>query len=572
MDNPTPTGISPSGKDPPASPLLPDALTIDGPNGRIGEIAFRHRLGVRLALAISAASLAAMGALIFVGIWVEERHLLGEMTQGALLFSDTIRSSTRDHMLRDEKAAAYQIMERIGRLKGVDSVRMFRKDGSIAWSTIAAEIGTKTDKQSGVCGGCHFSSDAPAAPLPADFSRNRVFARNGHRVLGIVTPIYNEEACSSNTCHAHPAGQKVLGVVDVGMSLDRVDAGLARFRRQALSLALVAALLLAVFVLAATRRLVLQPVREIVRATRRVAAGDLDHEVPVRAPDELGQTALSFNLMRGSLRQARRELSDLMAGLEVQIEERTAALKRAQIELAQGEKLTSLGRLSASIAHEINNPLSGILTFTKLLIRSIDDAKDTDHWRDDALRQLRLIQRETERCRDIVRNLLDFARQRPATPREIDLVPALDESLSLVGHQVELEGIRLEKSISGPAVVRADFGQMRQALVNILLNACAAMPSGGTLSVSLRPRPDDRMAEVTIEDTGIGIPEEDLGRIFDPFFTTKEKGTGLGLSVVYGIIEQAGGWLDVSSEVGRGTKVRIRLPLVEAQTPAVVPA
>ena len=220
-----------------------------------------------------------------------------------------------------------------------------------------------------------------------------------------------------------------------------------------------------------------------------------------------------------------------------------------------------MGKLSASIAHEINNPLAGILTFAKLLIRSLETDALDESVRAFCVKNLKLIQRESERCTVIVRNLLDFARELPLKLEQVEAHAALEEALSLAAHKISIQGVELKKDLSPPAVVLADFGQIRQSFVNIILNACDAMPKGGILTLASRVFPEGRKVEFAISDTGTGIAPEHLSKIFDPFFTTKEMGTGLGLSVVYGIIEKHGGTMTAESEVGRGTTMRIRLPL-----------
>jgi two-component system NtrC family sensor kinase len=268
--------------------------------------------------------------------------------------------------------------------------------------------------------------------------------------------------------------------------------------------------------------------------------------------------------MTRSLRRTQAELAALQAGLEHQVEERTADLKAAQAALVQSEKLSSLGRLSASIAHEINNPLAGILTFAKLILREVDQAVPDEARRKIMARNLALVQRETERCSAIVRNLLDFARERPLELREVDLNVAVNESLQLIAHQIAIQGHQLDKRLGQVAPVRADFGQLRQALVNVILNGCEAMQKGGRISVVTGLSADGQWVDAAVTDTGPGIAAEHLPHIFDPFFTTKEKGTGLGLSVVYGIIQRHGGTVLVKSEVGKGTTFTIRLPAVRA--------
>ncbi|MEE8325652.1 MAG: ATP-binding protein, partial [candidate division NC10 bacterium] len=162
-----------------------------------------------------------------------------------------------------------------------------------------------------------------------------------------------------------------------------------------------------------------------------------------------------------------------------------------------------------------------------------------------------------------VRNLLDFARQREPSFQEVNLDAVIIEALSLLSNRMTIQGIVLQKNLGDPPPVWADFGQLRQTFVNIALNACQAMEKGGTLTVVTVLSPGKRMVEVSITDTGVGIPQAHLATIFDPFFTTKEKGTGLGLSVVYGIVNRHGGRVDMKSELGKGTSVIVRLPVAD---------
>jgi two-component system NtrC family sensor kinase len=458
-------------------------------------------------------------------------------------------------------------MEEIGRQDGIEKVRIFNKDGVVLFSTEHAEIGTAVDKKAESCTTCH-AAGQPIVRLNLA-SRARTYAPNGHRVLGMVTPIYNEKACME-TCHTesgapvHPATQSVLGVVDVVISLEAIDHKLAAIRTSAILLASLGILLLAAGVSLFARWLVVRPVAALVVGTQQITRGDLEHELRTPHGDELGMLASSFNDMTRSLKRAREELRALADSLEHQVEERTAELTAAQAQLVQSEKLSSLGKLAASIAHEINNPLSGILVYAKLLIRLQEEGDASEKARASALKNLRLVQRETERCSAIVRNLLDFARQRPLALKQIDVIGAVGEALSLVEHQMSMQGVTLEKHLHGPAMIEADFGQLRQAFLNIALNASDAMAKGGKLTVSSRFVQGARAIEIIFEDTGVGIPPDHLSKILDPFFTTKEKGTGLGLSVVYGIVERHKGKLDIQSRVGKGTRVTIRLPIVEA--------
>jgi two-component system, NtrC family, sensor kinase len=223
-------------------------------------------------------------------------------------------------------------------------------------------------------------------------------------------------------------------------------------------------------------------------------------------------------------------------------------------QVTRAEKLASIGRLAAGVAHEINNPLTGVLTFSHLMREKPNmDAQDRE--------DLDLIIRETTRAADIVRGLLDFARERPVLMERLDLNEVVRRTVRLIANQKKFEKITIEELLQeGLPQVRGDMNQLQQVLLNLSLNACTAMPSGGTLTIHTAAVEEKVMLK--IRDTGCGIKPELLDRIFEPFFTTQDvgKGTGLGLSVTHGIIEQHGGELEVQSRVGEGSEFTIYLP------------
>ncbi len=484
--------------------------------------------------------------------------LVEQMASEAERFTHTIDRATHRAMLEDRREDAYDTMRDIGAQPGVERVRFFNKEGRITFSTDPSEVARLVDKRAEACFACH-AADRPISRLPSG-STSRTFGATGHRVMGSIRPVYNEPRCASAACHHHSRGEQVLGVLDVAISMKEVEHRIAQFRQWSLLLTALGVLLLAAFFVILARRHVVRPVAALVDGTRRVAGEELNVQIHVRTHGELGLLAASFNDMTRALRRAHDEIHRMQQGLEHQVEERTADLRRAQAALLQSEKLSSLGRLSASIAHEINNPLAGILTFSKLILREVDQAVPDEARRRTLAKNLSLVQRETERCSAIVRNLLDFARERPLELKEVDLNLAVAECLQLIAHQVAIQGHTLEKQLGAVPPVRADFGQIRQALVNVALNACQAMTKAGRLGVVTGPSQGGRFAEVSISDTGPGISQENLSRIFDPFFTTKERGTGLGLSVVYGIVQRHGGTVEASSEEGKGATFTIRLP------------
>lgn len=532
------------------------------------NIRWWNRLGVRLAAAITLCSVITLGVFLALVLRSQERHLLEQAQRSAAVVSDTITSSIEMDMLHDRREAAYQIMAVVGAQPHIEQLRLYDAAGRIRFSTKPDETGRKPDARAEACLPCHGPDRGDRPLTTAD--RTYVTMRNGHPILGAVTPIYNQPSCATSGCHVHPAAQRVLGVVELGLALDAIDQEASALERTTVGLGLLMALVLGTGTVAFTRRMVLRPVGNLLAGTKRVSLGDLAQRVPITGTDELAVLEASFNSMERSLARANEERNALLESLEQQVQDRTAALEQAQAQLIQTEKLSSLGKLSASIAHEINNPLAGILTTSKLLIRTLEGSTDgaTTPF---LLRHLRLVQRETERCTAIVRNLLGFARERPLTLGDVDVNAALEEALFLASSQIAIQNISLERELSKVPPVRADFGQIRQAFANLILNACDAMPKSGTLRVRSSRSPGGGPVEVVIADTGCGIPPEVLSKVLDPFFTTKEKGTGLGLSVVYGVIERHGGKLDIQSRPGAGTTVTIRLP-VAAPAPEMADA
>jgi two-component system, NtrC family, sensor kinase len=545
------------------------ATTTAQPPGAL-RVQWWNRLGVKAAAMITLVTVVCGAALVILSLRAQHAYLTAEVVRGAAQFSDTIKASTYHFMLADERMAAYRTMEMIGQLQGIEQVRMLNKEGRVTFSTDRSEIGRLVDKRAEACYACH-AAGQPLVRLNVP-SRSRIFSRDGHRVVAMITPIYNEASCSSAACHFHPPDKKVLGVVDIAMSLETEDRAVAALGRTTTLWSALGIIVLASSVGWFFRGYVIRPVGELLAATERVAQGNLDRPVRMRRTDEIGRLGASFNDMTASLQQARAELQRLNESLERQVDDRTQALTSAQAQLIQSEKMSSLGKLAASVAHEINNPLAGILTYAKLLIRTHEEGELSEKARESCVRHLRLVQRETERCSAIVRNLLDFARQRPPSLKEIDVSTVVEEALSLLTHRLLMQNVTLNKDLPPMPPIEADFGQLRQSFVNIALNACEAMSKGGTLTVVSRLGRSG--IEVRVTDTGPGIAPENLSHILDPFFTTKEKGTGLGLSVVYGIIDRHGGTLDIKSQVGQGTTVIVRLPVkaAAAQPPQPVRA
>ena len=523
----------------------------------LDAIPWRDRLSTQLLGVAAVLVVCAVVAFAVVEMAIARQRLAGVEASTSLL-SETISASIRHSMMKDERVEAYTIIDNIGRQGQIDHVRLFNKEGRITFSTVPGERGKLVDKRAEGCRSCHEENES--LTVPVDALRSRIYEGRRGRVLAMITPFRSGPDCTTSACHAHPRERAVVGVLDVGVSLEPVDRDLFAFRRVSLLVtALLALMLGAVFWYVAKHRVV-RPVEALVQATRRIAHDELETEIHVDAKGELGLLAASFNEMMHSLRRVEGELQSLNEQLEMKVVERTGELRAAQDTLVRTEKLSSLGKLSASIAHEINNPLAGILTFAKLMIRTIEHGPVGETERRTLVKQLALVQRETERCTAIVRNLLDFARERPLQLKGVDVNQVVEEVFSLVSNQTAILGVEVTRDLARVPMVEADFGQLRQAFINIVINAIEAMGKGGSLRVSTRPDPERDGVEIVFQDDGPGIPPELMQKVFDPFFTTKEKGTGLGLSVVYGIVERHKGRVTVESEPGKGTRFTIRLP------------
>lgn len=298
-----------------------------------------------------------------------------------------------------------------------------------------------------------------------------------------------------------------------------------------------------------------RPLGVMVEATDKIAKGDLDHRVDIDRRDEIGQLAGSFNRMTEDLKRANEGLTQWGRVLEKRVEERARELQTMQAVMIQSEKLASLGKMAAGVAHEINNPLTSILIQTHLLLETCEPGNPS-------LENLTLIADETSRCAEIVKGLLEFARMTPAQPTKADVNDIVERSIQLLEKQASVRNIKIVKALdlSLPSI-DLDKNKMQQVFSNLIINACDAMAGGGTLTITSRLGLDRRQIEILFADTGMGIPEENIHKLFDPFFTTKSAGTGLGLAVSYGIIQQRGGKIGVRSEVGQGSVFIVILPL-----------
>jgi two-component system NtrC family sensor kinase len=444
------------------------------------------------------------------------------------------------------------------------------KEGMIIHSTFLPEIATKVDREAEECYRCHDGEGAlnTASSTSNSWNSWTFKARDGDRFLGHMDVIRNEPSCYENTlCHAHSEDQKVLGVLEITYSLAEIDRTL---RQDSITIAgfsigfvIAAALFVGIFI----QRMIYIPLKDLEMGSKRLSAGNLRELIPVRSRDEFGHLASSFNGMMLALRSSELELQEWNRTLELKVEKKTGELQIAEAKAAHAEKLASVGLLAAGIAHELNSPLTGILTFSHILRKKMSaesqEAQDLD-----------LVIRETKRCSSIIKRLLDFAREKKPEKKHVDINQLVRETEQLVRHSASFHDIEISMELDDALPrVRIDPDQLKQVFMNILVNAQDAIGDKGRITVRSRRLPPQSaspsgqasgpMLEVSFTDTGSGIPEENLSKIFDPFFTTKEigKGTGLGLAVTYGIVQAHGGRIDVASIAGKGTTFGIQIPL-----------
>lgn len=515
-------------------------------------------LGVRLLVPLFVTVGMVLAVHAFLSFRSTKDHFLALVGGEARRSSNLIRRATHDGMLLNRLDDVQSTIERLADGPEVAVIRVYSREGTIVLSSDRTEIGRQVPLDATPCAACHGEGNLSETPV---LEASEVADYAGDEVLRQLSVIENEAGCSVGVCHRADAGQRVLGVLDVEMSMLPLEAALTQARMQLLWTTLVLLGVIAGVAAFIFRRLIRQPIARLQEGARRIAGGELSTHIEVEGGHELALLADDFNRMARDLDRAQKAVDEWSQTLEDKVEQRTEELRRAQHQVQHMEKMASLGKLSATVAHELNNPISGILTYARLVERELDEQPLDEKVKTQMGRYLGVVQQESSRCGAIVRNLLVFARRDGGEMAPVDLNEILDRSLMLVRHHMEIGGVQLHaERVEGDAGVVGDAGELQQALVALFVNAVEAMPEGGELRVGLRG--DEAEVFIDVGDTGTGIPDEALPNIFEPFFSTKvkESGVGLGLAVVYGIVHRHKGLITVESEVGRGTTFHIVLP------------
>jgi two-component system, NtrC family, sensor kinase len=532
-----------------------------------------HSLSAKLNLLLLGAMLVIFALLGYLNVRLHRQHLEQNTLQAAERISDVIKQGTTDYMLRNDRSGLYQSIQTIAAEPGIYKIRIFDQEGRITYTTTPSEQNHVVDKTGEACYACHAQSQ-PLARLNRP-DRFRIYRNGGgSRVLGIITPIENQPSCSNAACHAHPASQQILGVLDTNLSLAKADVQLAESSRIMVAYTACGLILIAVLSWFFVWKVVGRPVQALERGTERLKAGDLGYQITVESEDEIGDLARSFNDMSSQLKGEHTENVAWTHTLEQRVEQKTRELRRAHEHALHTEKMASIGKMAAVLAHEINNPLSGILTYAKLLRKYLDHADNGRDRRKEICDSLDLIASESRRCGDLVKNLLTFSRTTPMNLQPTNVNSVIDQALRLIQHQVELSAIHVEEHLDPDLpLIDCDGAQIEQVLLALLMNAMDAMPQGGNVWITSTADADANQLRIVVRDDGAGIPPEILPRIFEPFLTTKEtgRGVGLGLAISHSILERHSGTIAVQSEVGKGTTFTVTLPWEKEAAKAPTP-
>jgi two-component system NtrC family sensor kinase len=545
-----------------------DNLTIKNKQGKTflkTYVKFRSSIYGRVVYIITLSSLIlfVLFGVIFRSVY--EQYLNTVIRQSGNNIGSIVEGSLYHSMLENDKGALQGTLDIINTMSGIDDVNMYDAKDSLVYTSFSAD---STSHSNPNCRNCHenISSMFPRKEksyriinVKSECSMNQ--KDNNHRHLLIRSPILNEKSCYTSACHYHQQSDEVLGSLIIKIPLTDQDNAVKKSSAEFYLLATFITFLLLVILIFFTRRKIRHPLNDIVRASVAVSNGNKNKPNQL---DDIRMVSTAFNEMLDSLQAATEELQNWSQQLEYKVQKKTEELGAAQNELIHIERIASLGKLSSSVAHEINNPLSGILVYTKLIHKQLSNPDLYATKKDSILRHLKLIENETKRCGDIVKGLLDFSRKDQEDCESKHLNDILQETYELMTHPIKIANISFLSDFSARSdLIFCSPNQIKQACVALLVNASEAVLENGEIIISTR-NPDPETIKIEISDNGIGIPQDDIPHIFEPFFSTKHdtSGIGLGLAIVHGIVKSHNGKIDVKSELGKGTTISITLPLI----------
>lgn len=474
-------------------------------------------------------------------------------------------------MLTNDKGALKNTIDVINRLPGIEDVNMYDSLNNLVYSSYASDPEGHSNPN---CKDCHLDiksifprTEQSLRIINIDHGCEMTNREYSYSLLMINSPILNQQSCYTAACHAHKETDEVLGSFVIRIPLEELDTTLKESSKDFFILAAFSTLLLITFLIFFTRREINKPLNEIIRASREVAGGDRSTRLKLDSSKlkDVQLVSTTFNKMLDNLQAATEELQAWSEQLEDKVRKKSDELSDMQNELIHVERIASLGKLSSSVAHEINNPLSGVLTYTKLIHKQMGNLDIDDRDKLPMMKYLKVIEEETKRCGDIVKGLLDFSRKDQAEFKESSLHKILEEAYKLMEHQMNMSNIDFQKDFAaGRDIIQCSENQIKQACIAILLNASEAVIENGEIVMKTGLFDQDHI-KLEITDNGSGIAPGDIQKVFEPFYSAKDKvsGIGLGLAIVHGIVQSHNGKVDIQSEMGTGTTVTIILPLVK---------
>ncbi|HEX2968268.1 MAG TPA: ATP-binding protein [Bacteroidales bacterium] len=535
-----------------------------------GYSIFRSTIYSRVIFIIAVSSLVLFVSFGVIFRSVYERNLNTVIRQNGNNIGSIVESSLYYSMLRNDKSTLQSTLDIINTMSGIDDVNMYDENDNLVYSSFAENASSHSNPD---CRSCH---DNLRTMFPEKQKSYRIIPAgsdcvmnendNTHRHLLIRSPILNERSCYTAACHAHNENEAMLGSLIIKLPLDDVDETVNKSSGRYFLFAALVTLLLIISLILFTQRQIKTPLNEIVKASLAVAGGDKETRLNINSDqlEDMRMVSRAFNEMLDNIQSANEELKNWSQQLEYKVQKKSEELGATRNELIHIERIASLGKLSSSVAHELNNPLSGILVYTKLIHKQLSNPDLTDKKKEAMLKHLKLIETETKRCGDIVKGLLDFSRKEQEDFEARHLHPVLREAYDLMLHTISISNIKFQTDFRAVSdMVLCSPNQIKQACVAMIINASEAVNENGEIILSTS-NPDPSSIRIDITDNGIGISPDDMPHIFEPFFSTKSStsGIGLGLAIVHGIVISHNGKMGVKSEPGRGTTMSFTIPLI----------
>lgn len=535
-----------------------------------GYVKFRSSIYGRVVFIITVSALFLFISFGVIFRSVNEEYMKSIISQNGNNIGFLVEGALYRSMLENDRTSLQGTLDIINRMSGIDDVNMYDNQNNLVYTSISNDTINHGDPD---CKSCHenFASmfsvkERSYRIIDADSECIMNPNKNNSRHLMIKSPILNDKSCYTSDCHAHSESDQVLGSLIIKMPLEGLDNALKKSTTDYTLLAALMTFLLLLFLIFFTNKKIKNPLNAIIKASEAVAKGDKSTRLEIK-PNQLSDMRMvsyAFNGMLDNLQTANNELQNWSQQLEYKVQKKSEELGQAQNELINIERIASLGKLSLSVAHEINNPLSGILIYTKLISKQLANQQIDAAKKEPMLKHLKLIENETKRCGDIVKGLLDFSRkdQNGFEPKHLHEI--LLETAELMSHPMKVANVHFITDFSAKDdLINCSPNQIKQICIAILVNASEAVADNGEV-IFRTVNPDNDHIRIEITDNGLGISEEDIPHIFEPFFSTKEKGSGigLGLAIVHGIVQSHKGKTDVKSQLGKETTISITLPLV----------